>query len=102
VPWLQGVRVVLTDGAAHAVDSSELAFKLASMFAFRCGWLGGWLFLPSMPACPTPAASDAGPSPADADGNFLMCALQAGVRQGSAHNHGANHECGGELWGCEE
>jgi hypothetical protein len=38
---LQGVRVVLTDGAAHAVDSSELAFKLASMFAFRCGWLGG-------------------------------------------------------------
>jgi hypothetical protein len=31
----QGVRVVLTDGAAHAVDSSELAFKLASMFAFK-------------------------------------------------------------------
>lgn len=31
----QGVRVVLTDGAAHAVDSSELAFKLASLFAFK-------------------------------------------------------------------
>jgi translation elongation factor EF-G len=29
------VRVVLTDGAAHAVDSSDLAFKLASVYAFR-------------------------------------------------------------------
>ena len=32
---LQGVKVTITDGAAHAVDSSELAFKLASMFAFK-------------------------------------------------------------------
>jgi elongation factor G len=32
---VEGVRVVLTDGAAHAVDSSEMAFKLASLFAFR-------------------------------------------------------------------
>lgn len=31
----QGVKVTITDGAAHAVDSSELAFKLASMFAFK-------------------------------------------------------------------
>lgn len=31
----EGVRVVLTDGASHAVDSSELAFKLASVYAFR-------------------------------------------------------------------
>jgi elongation factor G len=30
-----GVRVVLTDGAAHAVDSNELAFKLAAQGAFR-------------------------------------------------------------------
>lgn len=30
-----GVRCVLTDGASHAVDSSELAFKLASLYAFR-------------------------------------------------------------------
>ncbi|XP_008783146.2 elongation factor G, mitochondrial [Phoenix dactylifera] len=29
------VRVVLTDGASHAVDSSELAFKLAAIYAFR-------------------------------------------------------------------
>ncbi|XP_021747254.1 elongation factor G-1, mitochondrial-like [Chenopodium quinoa] len=29
------VRVCLTDGASHAVDSSELAFKLASIYAFR-------------------------------------------------------------------
>jgi elongation factor G len=27
--------VVLTDGASHAVDSSELAFKLAALYAFR-------------------------------------------------------------------
>ena len=31
----QGVRIALTDGATHAVDSSDLAFKLASMYAFR-------------------------------------------------------------------
>lgn len=35
---VDGVRVVLTDGAAHAVDSSELAFKLASTYAFRAGY----------------------------------------------------------------
>ncbi|KAL4537141.1 hypothetical protein Ndes2526B_g04948 [Nannochloris sp. 'desiccata'] len=35
---VEGVKVVLTDGAAHAVDSSELAFKLASMYAFRTGY----------------------------------------------------------------
>ncbi|XP_074310778.1 elongation factor G-1, mitochondrial-like [Silene latifolia] len=29
------IRICLTDGAAHAVDSSELAFKLASIYAFR-------------------------------------------------------------------
>ena len=32
---MEGVRVALTDGAAHAVDSSELAFKLACQYAFR-------------------------------------------------------------------
>ncbi len=32
---VQRVRVVLNDGATHAVDSSEMAFKLASMAAFR-------------------------------------------------------------------
>ena len=30
---VQGVRVVLQDGAAHAVDSSEMAFKTASKYA---------------------------------------------------------------------
>jgi elongation factor G len=30
-----GVRVVLNDGQAHAVDSSDLAFQVASRFAFR-------------------------------------------------------------------
>ncbi|WJX23117.1 Elongation factor G-2, mitochondrial [Trifolium repens] len=32
---VENIRVVLTDGAAHAVDSSELAFKVASICAFR-------------------------------------------------------------------
>jgi elongation factor G len=32
---VENIRVVLTDGAAHAVDSSELAFKMASIYAFR-------------------------------------------------------------------
>ncbi|GAU20042.1 hypothetical protein TSUD_381330 [Trifolium subterraneum] len=32
---VENIRVVLTDGAAHAVDSSELAFKVASIYAFR-------------------------------------------------------------------
>jgi elongation factor G len=32
---VQGVRVVLTDGQAHAVDSNEMAFKLAAQYAFR-------------------------------------------------------------------
>lgn len=29
---------MLTDGAAHAVDSSELAFKLAAVYAFRSAY----------------------------------------------------------------
>ncbi|KAF9915627.1 Elongation factor G, mitochondrial [Lobosporangium transversale] len=32
---ITGVRMILEDGAAHAVDSSELAFKLATLNAFK-------------------------------------------------------------------
>lgn len=32
---VEHIRIVLTDGAAHSVDSSELAFKLAAIYAFR-------------------------------------------------------------------
>ncbi|XP_075474279.1 elongation factor G-2, mitochondrial-like [Primulina tabacum] len=32
---VENIRIVLTDGAAHTVDSSELAFKLAAIYAFR-------------------------------------------------------------------
>lgn len=32
---VENLRIALTDGAAHAVDSSELAFKLAAIYAFR-------------------------------------------------------------------
>lgn len=32
---VENIRICLTDGASHAVDSSELAFKLASIYAFR-------------------------------------------------------------------
>ncbi len=35
---VEGVRVVLTDGAAHAVDSNELAFRLASIGGFRAAY----------------------------------------------------------------
>ena len=31
----QGIKIALTDGASHAVDSSEMAFKLACQYAFR-------------------------------------------------------------------
>ncbi|KAI8610239.1 P-loop containing nucleoside triphosphate hydrolase protein [Chytriomyces sp. MP71] len=34
-----GVRFVLQDGAAHAVDSSELSFRLAALYAFREAFL---------------------------------------------------------------
>ena len=33
--WLQGVRVIIEGGQSHAVDSSEMAFRLAAVGAFR-------------------------------------------------------------------
>lgn len=36
---VEGVRFVLTDGAAHAVDSNELAFKIATINAFRQAYM---------------------------------------------------------------
>jgi elongation factor G len=35
---VEGVKITLTDGGAHAVDSSEMAFKLAAMYAFRAAY----------------------------------------------------------------
>ena len=35
---VQNIKVALTDGAAHAVDSSEMAFKLACMYAFKAAY----------------------------------------------------------------
>ena len=34
---LSGVRVVVTDGSAHAVDSSDLAFQIAMQYAIKQG-----------------------------------------------------------------
>jgi len=36
---ITGVRCVINDGAAHAVDSSDVAFQLAAIGAFREGYL---------------------------------------------------------------
>ena len=33
------MTIVLTDGAAHSVDSNEMAFKLACQYAFRQAYL---------------------------------------------------------------
>src|SRR5690242_11568632 len=33
-----GIRVVINDGAFHAVDSSEMAFKTAAIMGFREGY----------------------------------------------------------------
>lgn len=38
---LEGIRVVLTDGKAHSVDSSELAFRNAAAGAFRQAFKAG-------------------------------------------------------------
>lgn len=40
---VENIRIVLTDGASHAVDSSELAFKLAAIYAFRQVCLMCWM-----------------------------------------------------------
>jgi translation elongation factor EF-G len=36
---MQGITIALTDGAAHTVDSNEMAFKLASQYAFRSAFM---------------------------------------------------------------
>jgi len=38
---LTGVRVVITDGQAHAVDSNDLSFQLAMLYGIRQGVKGG-------------------------------------------------------------
>jgi elongation factor G len=38
---LSGVRVVITDGQAHAVDSNDLSFQLAMQYAIRQGFQSG-------------------------------------------------------------
>jgi len=36
---VEGITIALTDGAAHSVDSNEMAFKLASQYAFRSAFM---------------------------------------------------------------
>lgn len=42
---VENIRIVLTDGVSHAVDSSELAFKLAAIYAFRQVFLSFNMYL---------------------------------------------------------
>jgi len=49
---VEGVHVTLTDGEAHAVDSSELAFRTAAIAAFRGAFLeAGPTILQPMMSC---------------------------------------------------
>ena len=41
---LSGVRVAITDGNAHAVDSNDLSFQLAMQYGIRQGVKGGFHF----------------------------------------------------------
>lgn len=55
---VEGIKVTLVDGASHPVDSSELAFKIAAMQAFRQAFpnAGGQVLEPCMTVevrCPT-------------------------------------------------
>lgn len=60
-----GVRVTLTDGASHAVDSSELAFKIAALHAFRqaCERAGPVILEPLMRVEVRPARGPTAPTP---------------------------------------
>ena len=60
-----GVRVALTDGAAHAVDSSELAFKLAASYAFRAAYAA------ARPVVLEPVMAVEVRAPADAQGAVI-------------------------------
>jgi elongation factor G len=62
---VQDVKVVLTDGAAHAVDSSELAFKIAARYAFKQA------FERAMPTVLEPVMSVEIEVPEDYQGNVV-------------------------------
>eukprot|EP00842_Homolaphlyctis_polyrhiza_P006465 jgi/Hompol1/681/HPOL_002517-RA len=72
-----GVRFVLEDGAAHAVDSSELAFKLASSYAFRDA------FLKSKPIVLEPIMEVSVTAPAEFQG---PCIALLNRRKGTIHD----------------
>ncbi|CDO92913.1 unnamed protein product [Kluyveromyces dobzhanskii CBS 2104] len=71
-----GVNMLINDGAIHAVDSNELAFKTATMAAFRQS------FLESQPVILEPIMNVSVTSPNEFQGNVigLMNKLQAVIQ----------------------
>lgn len=71
-----GVNMLINDGAIHAVDSNELAFKTATMAAFRQA------FLESQPVILEPIMNASVTSPNEFQGNVigLMNKLQAVIQ----------------------
>lgn len=71
-----GVNMLINDGAIHAVDSNELAFKTATMAAFRQA------FLESQPVILEPIMNVSVTSPNEFQGNVigLMNKLQAVIQ----------------------
>jgi elongation factor G len=63
-----GCRFVLEDGAAHAVDSSELAFRLAGLGAFKEA------FMAAKPVVLEPVMRVEVVAPAEFQGAWPYCA----------------------------
>lgn len=80
-----GVRITLNDGAAHAVDSSEMAFQAAAQGAWRSVYMKG------KPRILEPVMKVVVEGPAEHSGNILTTLMQRrGMIIGSQEEDGQN------------